>query len=142
MDSLGVSRLGSPKASLANSVYQSGDWSCGGARPKKKKTSEKLLVARSIKWLGTACGLEVFEISSIAQRIYVLLQFLNRELIHCGLAPPQFIHRIIFFVSKQRERIRIRFLNSVSLRTANFFQCIHFMHRSNTRFSKNSFAAL
>ena len=89
----------------------------------KKKNSEKLLVARSIKWLGTACGLEVFEISSIAQRIYVLLQFLNRELIHCGLAPPQFIHRIIFFVSKQRERTRIRFFNSASLRTANFFQC-------------------
>ena len=77
MDSLGVSRLGSPKASLANSVYQNADWSCGGARPKKKKNSEKLLVARSIEGLGTACGLEVF----------VNLEHRSKNL--CALAIPE-----------------------------------------------------
>ena len=60
MDSLGVSRLGSTKASLANSRISKCGLELRWSSSKKKKNSEKLLVARSVKWLGTACGLEVF----------------------------------------------------------------------------------
>ena len=61
---------------------------------------------------------------------------LNRKLIHYGLALLQLILQLIFFMSIERERVCIIFLNSVSLGTADFFQCIHFLYRSITRFSK------
>ena len=42
-----------------------------------KKTRKNFWLAGSVKWPRTACSLEVFKISNIAPRIYVLLQFLN-----------------------------------------------------------------
>ena len=87
------------------------------------------------KVCATKCRLELAVSRSSKSRAslkeFMLWQFLNltRKLIHFGLALLQFILQLIFFRSTERERESPQ---------ADFSQCIHFLRRSITIFSKKT----
>ena len=71
----------------------------------------------------------LFKISSIAQRIYVLLQFLNRELIHCGLAHSA-IHSPNHFLRVETKRENLHKMLELGQFENSTFLSAHPFHAS------------